>query len=39
MTNDKSRGKPPQAICHLSSVIGHLSFWAIGNFAETLFAP
>src|SRR3989442_460648 len=26
----------PQSICHLSSVIGHLSFWGIGDFAETL---
>ena len=35
MTNDPG-GRPPQSICHLSSVIGHLSFWGIGDFAETL---
>src|SRR5439155_3324753 len=34
-TNDPG-GRPPQSICHLSSVIGHLSFWGIGDFAETL---
>src|SRR5439155_4040510 len=27
------------SICHLSLVIGHLSFWGIGDFAETVSLP